>query len=355
MDQELYDLHIAAGRAAGKDRTCGEKVAYPSEESGQRAAEAMNAKESTRKPLEAYPCAFCAGWHLGRKMSLDELRSHQAPPPPPPPEALAAEVHARRPGGASLTRLVDIMDRLLAPDGCPWDREQTLESLRPFLVEETYEVIDALARGDVPAHCDELGDLMMQIVFHAAIRRAEGQFDIDDVIASISDKLVRRHPHVFAAAKGVDTAEKVLAQWDEIKATEKPKGKRTLDGIPHGPALQRAQKIGQRCGKVGFDWPGWEGSFAKVEEEVAEINEAIRSQDPKQGHAELGDLLLACVNLARKLGVDAENALVDATRRFQQRFELVEDRLAERGKTPQQSSLEEMDALWTDAKNTLRT
>jgi nucleoside triphosphate diphosphatase len=256
--------------------------------------------------------------------------------------------------GATLPRLVEIMDRLLAPDGCPWDREQTLESLRPFLVEETYEVIDALARHDVPGHCEELGDLMMQIVFHAAIRQAEGAFDIDAVIASISDKLVRRHPHVFGDAAGVDTADKVLAQWDQIKAAEKPPRKRVLEGIPAGPALVRAQKIGSRCGKVGFDWPGWEGSFAKVEEEAREIGDAIRSNDPKQIHAELGDLLLACVNLARKLGVDAENALVDATARFERRFEIVEDRLADRGKTPQQSTLEEMDALWDEAKISLR-
>ncbi|HEY1554321.1 MAG TPA: nucleoside triphosphate pyrophosphohydrolase [Kofleriaceae bacterium] len=259
------------------------------------------------------------------------------------------------PPGASLARLVDIMDRLLAPDGCPWDREQTLESLRPFLVEETYEVIDALARHDVPGHCEELGDLLMQVVFHAAIRRGEGAFDIDAVVAGISDKLVRRHPHVFGEAKGVDTADKVLAQWDEIKAAEKGKqSARVLDGIPQGPALMRAQKIGSRCGKVGFDWPGWEGSFAKVEEEAKEVRGAIDAHDAAQIHAELGDLLLACVNLARKLGVDAENALVDATERFQRRFELVEDRLADRGKTPRQSTLEEMDALWDEAKEALR-
>ncbi len=249
------------------------------------------------------------------------------------------------------------MDRLLAPDGCPWDREQTLESLRPFLVEETYEVIDALVRRDVPGHCEELGDLLMQIVFQAAIRQREGAFDIDAVVKGISDKLVHRHPHVFANAAGVDTADKVLAQWDEIKAAEKAaKGDapaRTLDGIPMGPALVRAQKIGSRCGKVGFDWPGWEGSFAKVEEEVAEVSAAVRANDAAQIHAELGDLLLACVNLARKLGVDAENALIDATQKFQQRFEIVEDRLADRGKTPAQSNLEEMDALWNDAKRAL--
>jgi MazG family protein len=226
------------------------------------------------------------------------------------------------PPGSSLSRLVDIMDRLLAPDGCPWDREQTLETLRPFLVEETYEVIDALASGDPAHHCEELGDLLFQIVFQSAIRKAEGTFDIDAVIAGISDKLVRRHPHVFAETKGVDTADKVLAQWDEIKAAEKGNpNKRVLDGIPHGPALARAQKVGTRCGKVGFDWPGWEGSFAKVEEEVREVKEAILASDADHIRAEIGDLLFAVVNLARKVGVDAENALVDATAKFTRRFE----------------------------------
>lgn len=263
--------------------------------------------------------------------------------------------------GASLARLVEIMDKLLAPGGCPWDREQTLETLRPFLVEETYEVIDALVRDDAADHCEELGDLLFQIVFQAAIRRDQGSFDIDAVVASISEKLVRRHPHVFATTEGVDTPEKVLKQWDQIKAAEKAaRGAkdgdadqgppRVLAGIPKGPALVRAQKVGSRCGKVGFDWPGWEGSFAKVEEEVTEVLGAVKAQDANAVHAEVGDLLLAVVNLSRKLGVDAENALIDATARFEKRFEFVEDRLAERGRTPKESNLEEMDALWNDAK-----
>jgi MazG family protein len=256
------------------------------------------------------------------------------------------------PPGASLARLVEIMDRLLAPDGCPWDREQTLESLRPFLVEEAYEVLDALSTGDAAHHCEELGDLLFQIVFQSAIRKAEGAFDIDAVVAGISDKLVRRHPHVFASTQGVDTADKVLAQWDEIKAAEKghEKKKRLLDGIPHGPALARAQKVGSKCGKVGFDWPGWEGSFAKVEEEVREVKEAILANDTEHVREEIGDLLFAVMNVARKVGVDAENALIDATAKFTRRFERVEDLLAARGKTPQQSNLEEMDALWDEVK-----
>lgn len=271
--------------------------------------------------------------------------------------------------GESLAGLVDIMDKLLAPGGCPWDREQTLESLRPFLVEETYEVLDALVRDNAPDHCEELGDLLFQIVFQAALRREQGAFDIDAVVASISEKLIRRHPHVFAKSEktdGVDTSEKVLAQWDQIKTAEKaekaaksggpgdaeaaPKPKRVLDGIPYGPSLARAQKIGHRCGKVGFDWPGWEGSFAKVEEEVGEVLQAVKADDKPQIHAEIGDLLFAIVNLCRKVGVDAENALLDATAKFETRFAFIEDRLAERGKTPQQSNLDEMDSLWNDAK-----
>lgn len=254
-------------------------------------------------------------------------------------------------------RLIEIMDRLLAPGGCPWDREQTLDSLRPYLIEETYEVIDALARGDVAGHCEELGDVLLQVVFHAALRRREQAFDIESVIVGVCNKLVHRHPHVFGGSEGVDTAAQVLTQWDEIKAAEKAaKGsapKRTLDGIPPGPALMRAQKIGSRCGKVGFDWPGWQGSLAKVHEEIDEVTAAIESDNTAEIHHELGDLLLACVNLARKVGVDAENALIDASLRFDQRFAMVEDALAERGKTPVQSTLDEMDALWEQAKRTL--
>jgi MazG family protein len=268
--------------------------------------------------------------------------------------------------GASMPRLVEIMSRLLRPDGCPWDREQTLDTLRPFLVEETYEVLDALSRGDVAGHCEELGDLLMQVVFQAALRAAEGAFDIDAVIASISDKLVRRHPHVFGDATGVTTSDQVLAQWDEIKRAEKAAAgvrkdgkdgtdgtdgnERSLAGVPLGPALARAQKVGSKAGKVGFDWPGWEGSFAKVEEEVREVADAVRAGDAHAKHHEIGDLLFAVVNVARKVGVDAENALIDATSRFQRRFEAVEDSLAARGKTPRTSTLEEMDALWDDVK-----
>jgi len=259
------------------------------------------------------------------------------------------------PRGAALTRLVEVMDRLLAPDGCPWDREQTLETLRPFLVEETYEVLDALARRDVAGHCEELGDLMMQIVFHAAIRQAEGAFDIDAVCDGISDKLVRRHPHVFADAKAETSAE-VLAQWEDIKRAEKAAAganpQRILAGVKPGPALGRAQKISRKAAKVGFDWPDVEGSIAKIEEEVREVREVTTGAADRRHH-EIGDLLFAVVNVARKLEVDAEQALLDATARFEQRFAYVEDGLTQRGKTPRSSTLEEMDALWNDAKRSL--
>lgn len=256
--------------------------------------------------------------------------------------------------GTALPRLVEVMERLLGPDGCPWDKEQTLETLRPFLVEETYEVLDALARGDVAGHKEELGDVMFQIVFQAALRQREGAFDIDAVCDAISDKLVHRHPHIFGEKTGIETSEQVLQQWGEIKAAEKAaKGIRTdrvLSGVKPGPALARAQKIGTKAGKVGFDWPGWQGSFGKIDEEVGEVREAIEGGNAAEIHHEIGDLLLAVVNVARKVGVDAEQAMIDATARFQRRFEFIEDRLTERGKTPAQSNLDEMDALWNDAK-----
>jgi len=251
------------------------------------------------------------------------------------------------------------MARLLAPDGCPWDREQTLDTLRPFLVEETYEVLDALERGDVAGHQEELGDLLMQVVFHAAIRHGEGEFAIDDVIGSIVDKLVRRHPHVFGepGASDAKTSGEVLTQWEQIKAAEKKAGAtgdapaRTLSGVPRGlPALARAQKLGSKAGRVGFDWGGWEGSLEKVREEVGEIEECARRGDATAAHQEIGDLLFAVVNLARKLDVDAEAALGDACRKFSSRFEHIEDRLRERGKDPADSNLEEMDSLWNEAK-----
>ncbi len=267
-------------------------------------------------------------------------------PPPLPPDG--------SPPGASFTRLCAVMEALLAPDGCPWDREQTLDSLKPFLVEETYEVLDALERGGPPEHCEELGDLLMQVVFQAAIRQAEGAFAIDDVVGDIVDKLVRRHPHVFGEVSGVETAGEVLTQWNQIKAAEKKaRGDRggVLAGVPRAlPALMRAQQLGSKAGRVGFDWGGAEGSLAKVREEVEEVVETMGSGDKAAAHHEIGDLLFAVVNLARKLDVDAEAALHDASGRFTRRFGFIEAKLAEDDRTPEQSNLDEMDALWSQAK-----
>ncbi|HET6612656.1 MAG TPA: nucleoside triphosphate pyrophosphohydrolase [Kofleriaceae bacterium] len=256
--------------------------------------------------------------------------------------------------GAKVADLCAVMARLLAPDGCPWDREQSLESLRPYVLEEAYEVVDAIDRGSVEDHREELGDLLLQIVFQAAVRQAEGAFTLDDVVAGIVAKLVRRHPHVFADAEAA-TAGDVARQWEEIKAEEKrgrPERAGVLAGVPVAmPALSRAQQISRRAAGVGFDWPDVGGCRAKVEEELAEVACAQAAGDSAHIEAEVGDLLFAAVSLARKSGVDAESALRAATRKFEQRFAFIERRLTERGSSPKASTLEEMDALWNEAKS----
>jgi MazG family protein len=260
--------------------------------------------------------------------------------------------------GAALQELVALMDRLLAPDGCPWDREQTLETLRPTLIEETYEVLDAMADPSPAAaeHCEELGDLLMQIVFQAAIRAREGKFGIDDVARAIVAKLVRRHPHIFGDAKVKDAAE-VLAQWTRIKARDKQdggEGKGVLDGVPRAmPQLARALRLTDKASRVGFDWPDADGPRAKVTEELVELDHARADRDPAAAQAELGDLLFALVNLARHEGLDPEEALRGANERFIARFGHVERRLREQGRDPQSAGLAEMDALWDEAKKQL--
>jgi MazG family protein len=253
-----------------------------------------------------------------------------------------------RPGEA-FCDLVEVMRRLLAPAGCPWDREQTLATLKPYLLEETYEVLEAIDDPDPRHHEEELGDLAFQIVFQAALRERDGAFDIDAVCRGITAKLVRRHPHVFSDVTVSGSAE-VLANWAEIKAKEKGR-KRVLEGVPITlPALARAQKLGERAAAVGFDWPDAAGPRDKVREELAELDEARTSGDDRAIAGELGDLLFAVINLARKLGIDAEDALRGSTRRFEARFAYIEDALAARGKTPRESSLEELDELWNEAK-----
>jgi MazG family protein len=199
----------------------------------------------------------------------------------------------------------------------------------------------------------------MQVVFHAALRQREGAFDIDGVIAEICEKLMRRHPHVFAAGdgtrvEGVDSADKVLQQWEQIKAAEKAVPRRTLEGVTPGlPALAYAQKLSHKASKAGFDWPTWQGSAEKIEEELAEVREIAAGDDGDAKHHEIGDLLFAVVNLARKLGVDAETALRDASARFTTRFARIEDQLAAQGRVPKDAALDELDALWDQAKRDL--
>ncbi|HVZ73263.1 MAG TPA: nucleoside triphosphate pyrophosphohydrolase [Polyangia bacterium] len=274
--------------------------------------------------------------------------------PTKPPEISLADL-TPLPGkqtGAEVQKLMGLMQRLLAPDGCPWDREQTLETLVPYLVEETYEVVDALAAGDVEDHKEELGDLLLQIAFQSELRFAEGKFGIDDVARGIVTKLVRRHPHVFADVVAKD-ADDVLANWAKLKAKEKAeRGKKgALDGIPKSaPALLRATRAGEKAGAVGFDWPDAKGPRDKVNEELRELDEAWARGDRAEMQRELGDCLQAMVNLARKLGLDAEQALRDSTDRFATRFRYIEETLEAQGRAVSDADADEQDRLWRDAK-----
>jgi MazG family protein len=254
--------------------------------------------------------------------------------------------------GEEITKLVGLMQRLLGPEGCPWDREQTLETLVPYLIEETFEVVDALADRDVEGHREELGDLLLQIVFQSELRHAEGRFGIDDVARGIVAKLVRRHPHVFGDVKA-QSAEEALASWAKLKAEEKAKrGKKgALDGIPRSaPALIRASRTGEKAGAVGFDWPDARGPREKIDEELRELDAACARGDRDEMGRELGDVLFAVVNLARKLGLDPEVALRESTDRFGRRFAHVEEALERQGRLVAQASAEEQDRLWNEAK-----
>ena len=272
----------------------------------------------------------------------------------PPPTASLPDL-TPLPGkqtGAEVQKLMGLMQRLLAPGGCPWDREQTLETLVPYLVEETYEVVDALAAGDVDDHREELGDLLLQIAFQSELRFTEGKFGIDDVARGIVTKLVRRHPHVFGDAVAKD-ADAVLANWAKLKAVEKKeKGKHgALDGIPKSaPALLRATRAGEKASAVGFDWPDAEGPREKIEEELREFDEAQAKGDRAAMQHELGDILQAVVNLARKLGLDAEQALRDSTDRFSRRFRHIELALEAQGRAVSDADAAEQDRLWNEAK-----
>jgi len=254
----------------------------------------------------------------------------------------------------AIERLLGIMTRLRAPGGCPWDREQTLESLRPYALEETYEVLEAIDAGDVSGHREELGDLLLQIVFQAELRREAGAFEFADVADAISDKLVSRHPHVFGDSV-VKDAEGVLVQWAALKREEKKKkggGQSALEGVPREmPALARADRLTEKASRVGFDWPDAAGARAKVVEELAELDAAIASGDRAEMEHELGDALFALANLGRKLGIAPEEALRATVGRFIRRFTHVEQRLEAAGVPPGTATLEEMDRLWDEAKD----
>jgi tetrapyrrole methylase family protein/MazG family protein/ATP diphosphatase len=253
--------------------------------------------------------------------------------------------------GETLSRLVGVMRRLLGPGGCPWDREQTFDSLRKYVLEEACEVIDAIEAKDMPHLREELGDLLLQVVFQAELGRTQAGFGIDDVIAGIVDKLVHRHPHVFGDATAKD-ANEVLANWERLKVAEKGE-RRVLEGVPKSlPALTRAQRIGEKVSRVGFDWPTPSGSRAKVEEEVGELDRAIAKGDKGEIEAEMGDVLFALVNLARQLDIDAEGALRRTIDKFTTRFGHVEDRVrATHGAWPAPPRpLAELDAYWEEAK-----
>lgn len=252
---------------------------------------------------------------------------------------------------SGVERLRSIVARLRGPGGCPWDIEQTHETLRPLLVEECYELIDAIERNDDANLCEELGDLLLHVVMHSHIADERSAFSLDDVAESISDKMIRRHPHVFGNSKAADVAQ-VLGQWERIKQQEKGDSARShLDGIAAAlPALLKAQTIQKKAARVGFDWPDTAPVYAKIEEETAEIREAVDSGTPCDVEAEVGDLLFSVVNLARKLGVDAETALAGSTKRFARRFQNIEKTLEKNGRNFDETSLEELDRIWEQSK-----
>jgi tetrapyrrole methylase family protein/MazG family protein len=248
-------------------------------------------------------------------------------------------------------QLVQLMTRLRGPQGCPWDREQTLATLKPFVIEESYEVVDAIDRDDRAALAEELGDFLLQAVFIAEITRQEGSFDIYDAVTAIHDKLVRRHPHVFGEVEAND-AEQVLVNWEKLKNEErKAENKSVLAGVPQSlPALLRASRLTEKAARVGFDWRRTEDVFAKLEEEIGEVHEAIDSGDQTKVHDEIGDLLFTIANIARKLNVNAEEALQSTNRKFTRRFESMERSVRGSGRNLDQLTLEQMDELWDEAK-----
>ncbi len=264
-----------------------------------------------------------------------------------------------------LARLVEIMAALRTPQtGCPWDLEQDFSTVAPYTIEEAYEVVDAIARGDLDDLKDELGDLLLQVVFHARLAQEQGAFELGDVVEAITSKLIRRHPHVFGDTRDL-SPDAVKRAWSEIKAAEKAEraarraaaglppedGGGVLDGVPVVlPAMTRALKLQEKAGRVGFDWNDAGAVLDKIREETAEVSEALAQGGIAAIQDEVGDLLFAAVNLARHAGVDPEAALRGTNAKFTRRFGYVEAALAAQGKRPQEASLDEMEALWVEAK-----
>ena len=248
--------------------------------------------------------------------------------------------------------LADVMQVLREPGGCPWDREQDFSTIRANLIEECYEFLEAVDDRDVHGMTEELGDILMQVVFHARMAEEKGLFTLQDVIDVVTDKLIERHPHVFGTVK-VKNSDEVLTNWDAIKLQEKPERKRVLDGIYKGlPSLLRANKIQKRVAKVGFDWTDVDDVKQKVLEEWKEFNEAVAQKNLEEMEKELGDLYFSLVNFARHLGVESETALNRCNNRFANRFEHVEDRVEGSGKDWKDYSLKELDEFWDEAKKT---
>jgi tetrapyrrole methylase family protein/MazG family protein len=275
---------------------------------------------------------------------------------------LRGDTRARKRIGKAFESLIALQARLRAPNGCPWDREQTHDSLRTYLVEETYEVLDALDSGDARKFTDELGDLLLQIVFHAELAAEAGKFDIADVIEQIYTKMVRRHPHVFGKVRA-ETSADVLKNWEQLKAEERAKNKVSeakapdasiLDAVPRSlPGLLEAHQLTRRAANVGFDWQDVKGIFDKLAEETAELKQSLASGDGRaeEIEEEVGDLLFVGVNLARFLGFDAEIALKKANRKFAGRFREMERIAASRGQSLSGVSAAELDALWNEVKS----
>ena len=250
-------------------------------------------------------------------------------------------------------KLTEIVDTLMGENGCPWDKVQTRESLKPYLVEEAYETLEALDNNNPEEIKEELGDLLYQVLFHAKISENKNEFNITDVVESISHKMVHRHPHVFKE-ENLETPEEVVTQWEEIKSKEKGKANResVLDGIPpHLPGLLRAQKLQKKAAKQGFDWDKIDDVFDKLDEEVAEFKEAILSGKETDMTSELGDIIFVLVNIAKFKKIDAEEALRATNNKFIKRFQYIEAEVTKRGKTLKETSLEELEKYWQEAKD----